>query len=192
MLNYGEQKLGIANPVHLDVQSKKGNLLGSIMSTPEQSKKATGPQMVAVASRFGNINVDKSKTILFPVGLLGMPEKHHFVITDFPNSRLKQFKLLQSMDDDELSFITLPIPLKNDIIDSSDIGSACTDLEIDMSDLTILLIVSVHRGVEGVQLSVNARAPLFIATEKQAAAQYVFTSNKYAVQHFITESKPAA
>ena len=142
--------------------------------------------MEKVNTRFGEIKVDVAKAILFPVGVLGMPDKHHFVLTDFPNPKLGQFKLLQSLDDETLSFITLPVELDNNIIATEDMIAAAKDMEIPTKDLGAVLIVSVHRGLTSVQLSVNARAPIFFDAERRAAAQYVFTSNKYKIQHFIT------
>lgn len=177
----------IAKSGAVGLDTRKAGATSKHMSIPEgTSPKPTGPQMEKISSRFGEITVDASKAILFPVGLLGMPEKNHFVLTDFPNPKLKQFKLLQSLDDHELSFIALPVELENGIIDRADIETACRDMEIAPGDMAVMLIVSVHRGMTSVQLSVNARAPIFVDTERQAAAQYVFTSNKYKVQHFIT------
>lgn len=187
-----EPKVMIANPAAVGLDTRKAELKSRLMTKPEgTSPKPAFPQVDKIESRFGTISVDVEKGILFPVGLLGMPDKHHFVLTDFPNPKLKQFKLLQSLDDPELSFITLPIDIDNGIVEVEDIENACRDMEIPAEDLAMVLIVSVHRGLNGVQLSVNARAPIFIDTERQAAAQYVFTSSKYQVQHFITGNKEA-
>lgn len=182
----------IAKPGVLGLDSSNAATTGKFsMSTPEGTK-AAGPQPEKIESRFGAVTVDKAKAILFPVGILGMPDKHNFVLTDFPNPKLQQFKLLQSLDEHELSFITLPVELDNSILERADVDAACRDMEIDHADLAVLLIVSVHRGMTNVQLSVNARAPIFIDTRRQAAAQYVFTSSKYKVQHFITGEKDAS
>lgn len=185
-----ETKVMIANPAAVGLDSKGFGAKSAPMSTPEgTSQKPAFPQVDKIESRFGTIAVDADKGILFPVGLLGMPDKHHFVLSEFPNPKLKQFKLLQSLDDPQLSFITLPVGLDNNIVHIEDIENACRDLEIPAEDLALVLVVSVHRGMTSVQLSVNARAPIFIDTQRQAAAQYVFTSSKYQVQHFITGDK---
>lgn len=159
------------------------------MSDHASQPAAAGPQIEKIESRFGAVTVDKAKAILFPVGILGMPDMHHFALTDFPNPKLQQFKLLQSLDDHELSFITLPLEVDNAIIAREDIEAAAVDMEIPLGQLGIVLIVSVHRGMTNVQLSVNARAPIFFDTARLAAAQYVFTTSKYQVQHFITGDK---
>lgn len=154
--------------------------------TTQESLKPAFPEIDKLETRYGTVQVGSGKGILFPVGLLGMPEKHHFILTEFPNGKLKQFKLLQSMDDANLSFVTLPLALDNDIIARDDIEHACRDMEIPIKDVAVVLIASIHRTVEGVTLSVNARAPVFIDATRRAGAQYVFTSSKYQVQHFLS------
>lgn len=192
MYQLSEQKVTVANPVGLGLHSTYIDNVSVRMSHSEYTHKtAAKPEIVSIESRFGAVKVDKAKAILFPIGLLGMPDKHNFVLTDFPNPKLQQFKLLQSLDETELSFITLPLEIDNGIIEKDDILAAAQDMEIPLDQLGMVLIVSVHRGVADVQLSVNARAPIFIDTSRQIAAQYVFTSNKYAVQHYITGEKPA-
>lgn len=155
--------------------------------TTQESLKPAFPAIDRIETRYGTVQVKAEKGILFPVGLLGMPEKHHFILTEFPDGKLKQFKLLQSMDEADVSFVTLPLTLDNDIIAREDIEHACRDLEISVEDVAVALIVSIHRGTNGVSLSVNARAPVFVDANRRAGAQYVFTSSKYQVQHFITQ-----
>lgn len=142
-------------------------------------------QPEVIDTRFGKVALRKDKPIIFPRGLLGMPDKFHFFLTDFPNDKLSRFKLLQCLDDYSLSFITLPIDLHNGVIATEDLVEACVDLDIKKENLAALLLVSVHRSVSGGSLSVNARAPLMIDSSARLAAQYVFQSDKYKVQHTI-------
>ena len=139
-----------------------------------------------VDTRFGRITLQKDKPITFHRGLLGMADKFNFFLTDMPSAKLGRFKLLQSLDDYKLSFITLPINLSNDILMAEDMTRACGELGIETDNLVTLLIVSVHRSADKMRLSVNARAPLFIDTSMRLAAQYVFPTDRYEVQHPIT------
>jgi flagellar assembly factor FliW len=141
--------------------------------------------METITSRFGEITVDAGKAISFPRGLLGMPDKSRFVITTFPNPKMQQFTLLQSLDEHALSFITLPLEMKNTIIAENDIRAACRDLQIDEASLGLMLIVSVHRGINQTKLSVNARAPLFIDATRKIGVQHVFQQDHYKVQHML-------
>jgi flagellar assembly factor FliW len=138
-----------------------------------------------IKTRFGEITVDTSKTIMFPQGLLGMPDRFHFVLTNFPNPKMQQFMLLQSVDDPSLSFITLPLNLQNAIIKAEDLRNACREARIDESNMAPLLIVSVHRSLNGVKLSVNARAPILVDAGQRMGVQYVFQQDTYKVQHML-------
>ncbi len=138
-----------------------------------------------IQSRFGEIMVDASRSITFPRGLLGMPDKSNFVLTNFNSPKMEQFKLLQSLDELQLSFITLPLDLTNNIINIADIRGAVDDLQIAYDDLVVLLIVSVHRSPDSVRLSVNARAPLFVDVKQKLGMQYVFQNDTYKVQHML-------
>lgn len=191
MTTAAEMKVKVANEVPMGLHSNHREEAETHMSHVSDTAKLAGAQIETVESRFGPVTIDRSKAIFFPVGILGMPEMHHFVLTEFPNEKLRQFKLLQSLDDLSLSFITLPLDLDNGIISRQDVDTAARDMEIPVEQLGMVLIVSVHRGLTSVQLSVNARAPIFFDTARLAAAQYVFTSNKYQVQHFITGEQHA-
>lgn len=145
-----------------------------------------------IETRFGKIAIRRDAPLRFTQGLLGMPEKVNFCLLDFPVKKFPQFRLLQSLDDDALSFITLPVDVENSIIDREDIEKALKDLSIPAKDLTILLIVSVHRGASDVKISVNARAPLMIDAHRREATQYVFQNNRYLVQQALTLSEQGA
>ena len=145
-----------------------------------------GPMDEAIETRFGMVTIQRENPILFPSGPLGMPDKQNFCLSAFPSVKMQRFKLLQSLDDMKLSFITLPLELHNPILNSDDVAAACKDVDISLSNLALMVIVSVHRSPSGIKLSVNARAPLLVDTANRLAIQYVFPSEKYLVQHFIT------
>jgi flagellar assembly factor FliW len=138
-----------------------------------------------IQSRFGEIVVDRSKSVEFLHGLLGMSDMLHFALTHFPSEKMKQFMLLQSLDDKSVSFITLPLPLDNAIIAAADLRAVCNELNIAEADMATLLIVSVHRSLTEVKLSVNARAPLIIDSVRRTGTQHVFQNDKYKVQHML-------
>jgi flagellar assembly factor FliW len=138
-----------------------------------------------IKSRFGEIQIDTTKSVGFPRGMLGMPDRFHFVLTKFPSEKMQQFMLLQSLEDSALSFITLPVELENPIIAVEDLKSAAHDLQISFGNLAVLLVVSVHRSPDQVRLSVNARAPLLIDIERKLGAQHVFQQDHYKVQHML-------
>lgn len=154
------------------------------LSAPPVPELPTSQQ---VDSRFGPIIINTRNRIVFSRGLLGMPERKHFALANFPSEKMQQFKLLQSLDDNSLSFITLPLEVDNAIIAKDDILMACQALNISLADLALLLVVSVYRTPDNTRISVNARAPIFLDAEKKWGVQHVFPNSKYLVQHVIKE-----
>ncbi len=153
---------------------------------------ATGAQAGAtkgniVNTRFGAVTVERDNPIVFPKGLLGFPERTQFCLTHFPVEKFGQFKLLQSLEEDELSFIALPLPFDNPIIERADLEAGCREMNFPIQDTAVLLIVSVHRELKQVRLSANARAPLFFHAPRRQAEQYVLHNNKYEVRHMLGE-----
>lgn len=140
---------------------------------------------VTVESRFGPITINISNAVYFPSGLLGMPNNVQFCLADLPKETLEQFKLLQSLEDESLSFVVFPIDFDNPLIEKQDLQQAAEALQLEEKDTTILLITTVNRTPEKVSLSVNVRAPLLIDVERKLGAQYVLSSEKYNVRHII-------
>ena len=62
---------------------------------------------------------------------------------------------------------------------------ACKELGMAVENLVVLLMVTVQR-TPSTRITVNARAPLLIDSSARLAAQYVFPSDRYQVQHLIT------
>lgn len=155
------------------------------MGTQAHSQAMTGAQIKEVDTRFGRVSINLANAIHFPKGLVGMPDKTDFCLTSFPNEKLARFKLMQSASDDDLAFITLPIDAENEFVDQEDVSMACQMLGIPAQDVAMLLIVSVHRGVGGVRLSVNCVAPVFIDSARKTATQFVFAHTKYRVRTML-------
>lgn len=147
---------------------------------------ASGDTREVVQSRFGEIVIDTRNALMFPKGLLGMPQCRNFALANFPSEKMQQFKLLQCLDDLSMSFIALPGGVQNAIVSEDDVRLAARELDIEESDLIMLFIVCVHRNPDATRLSVNARAPVFIDASRKSGAQYVFLHDQYRVQHYIT------
>lgn len=148
-----------------------------------QDKNPNEPRIVR--SRFGEVMVDPTKSIQFTRGLLGIPDRVNFALVNFPSEKMHQFMLMQSLEEDALSFIMLPLPNENAVISYSDVQMACRELQIAESNLALLVIVSVHRSPTQMTLSVNARAPIFIDAERKIGVQYVFQNDAYKIQHML-------
>ncbi len=139
-----------------------------------------------IETRFGRVVVYRQQPISFPNGLLGIPDKMQYCLTRFPSEKMARFKLLQSLEDTQLSFITLPVDITNPLIEQADIEQAASDLDIAVGGLAVLLVVTVHRESGLAKLSVNARAPILINVNRRVAVQYVFPHTKYLIRQPLT------
>lgn len=154
----------------------------AIIGQPAVEEESAGE---VIDTRFGRVTIYRKSPIIFPNGMLGMPDKFQFCLTSFPSEKLSRFKLLQSLEEDALSFITLPVELDNTLVERGDIEQACRDLDVAVEQAAILFIVSVQRDVNGTQLLVNARAPIIMNVARRLAAQYVFHNSKYLIRQPI-------
>lgn len=133
-------------------------------------------------TRFGRVSVNPAQAIMFPNGLLGMPDRHRFCLSHFPSDKMERFKVLQSLEDAALSFIALPMDLQNPIIEKQDLLQAARDVDISIEDLAVVLLVAVHRDTGIARLTVNARAPILIHAKRRVAVQFVFSNTKYQIR----------
>lgn len=139
-----------------------------------------------VATRFGDITINTDKAILFQHGLLGIPGRINFCVSEFPSENMQQFKLLQCVEDDNLCFITIPAEINNNVVSEADLIEGCKTLSINPNDLVLFFIVTVHRDSKNVKISINARAPIFTDLNSSTATQFVLSNPEYKVQHFIS------
>lgn len=168
------------------------------MLTQEYAMTGTGPAILSqtavadvpdteiIDTRFGKVTLYRKNPIVFPNGILGMPDKFQFCLTSFPSEKLSRFKLLQSLEDHALSFIMLPVELDNALIDRADVEQACKDLDLAPDNTALLLMVTVNREAGALHMSVNTRAPVFMNVQRRLASQYVFHNAKYQIRQPVT------
>jgi len=136
-------------------------------------------------SRFGEVSYTQAAILDFPNGLLGMPNQIKFFISKMPVEKLKNFQVMQSLVDDDISFAILPHDFLPEGLEADDVAEIKAIMEIKGDEMLMMLIASVQHTSSGARLSVNLRAPLFINTDTKEAYQIVLANNKYQVQHFL-------
>ena len=149
-------------------------------------------ETVKIETRFGSMEFQMENAIYMPRGMLGYADFHDFGLANMPDPKLQQFKVLQSLETPDLSFIVAPLSPESDTIDPADIGQACDLLTIDPQKVIVLLVVSTRRIGATTQISVNVRAPVLIDAAAKRAYQYVLPNNKYSVRQVIGVAGPQA
>jgi flagellar assembly factor FliW len=118
-------------------------------------------------SRFGTLEIDEDKLIIFPEGLLGFPNLKRYILIDYKDTPIKW---LQSVDDSYTAFIVVePTLLYPDYsINLDSITREFLQLKNDC-DLTMLVIIR----VEGEQVIANLNGPLLFNASLMRGIQIV-------------------
>jgi len=165
------------------MKSSQTALAESTTGLESGSVEAAGENAVTIENRFGTFAFDPKLAIAFPRGLLGFPDHREFGLADLADPRLTAFKLLQSLADPSLCFLVSPCASEGGPHAAADLEPALADLSIAREDAAVLLLVTVRKAVEGIQVTVNLRAPVLVDTRAQTAQQYVLRNEDYRIQH---------
>ena len=136
-----------------------------------------------IKNKFGVLKVDLSRQINFSKGLIGISDASEFVLTKCPNDKFKNFKLLQSLQNDEITFLVYPISMDNNYYQRIEIEQVCKLFNIKFEDAVIVLIASIILENGTLKLVVNTKAPVFIDSDKMQASQYVMPNPNLEIQH---------
>src|SRR5205809_1850908 len=138
--------------------------------------------MEVQTSRFGPVEVDESRIINFPRGILGFPKYRGYLLIQ-PEAD-STFYWLQSVDAADLAFVVTDpllfvadyqVPLREET--RADLGLN------DLSEANVLVIVN----KVGDMLTANLQGPLVIHATSRAAAQIVISEKKYQTRHPILQ-----
>ncbi len=137
---------------------------------------------IALATRFGEMEIDPDSTIRMPRGLLGFANLRDFALAALPEERYGGLRVLQSLEDASLSFIVLPYEKTAGAIAGEDLTEAFQALGIAEAEGAVLLIVSVRRTGDETSVSVNLRAPVMVDVKNRKAWQHVLANQAYPVR----------
>lgn len=158
----------------------------SILVGMANSSPMTGDaDLVTVESHFGVFEFDRKLCITLPKGLLGFSDYRDFGITAIPNEKLAPLLLLQSIESAELTFVVRPYDPAMALIEEQDMAAAFEALSICPNSGVALLLTTFHRTPDGLQQSVNLRAPLLVDSEAKQAWQHIFRNDRYDVRHML-------
>lgn len=135
--------------------------------------------MMIESTRFGTFEVDETRAIEFPEGLLGFPASTSYVLVEVEDS---PYSWLQSANEPAVAFLaTAPFDFFPDydlVLDEE--GQDALQIE-DPADSAVLVLLTVHRDDSGeaVDLTANLLGPLVINTERRIARQLVLDSAGY-------------
>ncbi len=138
--------------------------------------------VIVQTSRFGPVEVDETRMIQFPRGILGFPQHKDYVLIQ-PEVD-STFYWLQSASAADLAFVVTDpllfvpdyqVPLREE-----------TRAELALADLTEANVLVIVNKV-GDMLTANLQGPLVIHATTRVAAQIVISEKKYQTRHPILQ-----
>lgn len=138
--------------------------------------------MLVQTSRFGPVEIDDSRVIVFPKGLLGFPRHKQYVLIQ-PNAD-SCFYWLQSTDQPELAFVvtdpslwisTYRVPIKREQMEELGIRS--------IEEAQVFVIVNKR----GNMLTGNLQGPLVIHLQSKTGEQLVLSDRRFTTRAPLME-----
>ena len=151
-------------------------------AVPNRDQEAEGPDGITVETRFGCFVFTPANRFHFAQGLVGFSQLRQFGLGNFPDPNLADFNLLQSLDDSSLTFIVHPLPLEGGPIASPDVEECFSVCNLSLSHGHLLSIVTIQPTGDGIQLSINLRAPILLDVSRMRGRQFVLSNNDYPVR----------
>lgn len=140
-----------------------------------------GVEKVELQTKIGTLQIDESKVIYFPVGILGFAEHHRYVVVEQQDS---VFSFLQSLDEPELSFVVImPELVRGDY--SVQLSQEQIELlQIDVpEDARVYGIVTIPENVA--DMTVNLQAPVIINSKNMLGTQVIIPGDQYHTKHNV-------
>ncbi len=156
----------------------------SVTAAPPPSVSQPLSDSVTVETRFGCYEFTDRNRVTMPQGPLGFQDCHNFALANLPDPRLEPFKLLQSLDDPDLSFIVTTLPADGGPVAAEDLEVLCRSAGIPLEEALFLLIVTMRPDPagEGIIMTVNLRAPIVFSPRSRLARQCVSSNADYPLQ----------
>ncbi len=139
---------------------------------------------VIINNKFGTLCLQPESFLHFASGLVGLPEYTRFALSSIPGVGTdSKFRLLQNLDEANLSFLVLPTTAADALLESTDVEHLAKTFNIRNDNLIIMHIVTMRENDKGaISMTLNMKAPIIADAGTQTALQYVLPSNKYDVQ----------
>lgn len=130
--------------------------------------------MLIEGTRFGDIEVDQGKEIVFPRGLIGFADARRYVLIEPRGRGLVAW--LQSLDVPALAFPVIEGAVVGDGYPHPSPHVLADDAGIPGDNLAVLVVVSARKG-EG--LLANLLAPIVVDMQSRTGAQVVLDHKRF-------------
>lgn len=136
--------------------------------------------MVFISKIHGKLEYEEEDIIIFKKEILGFDNKEKFVLVELED--YKPFKLLQSLEDEEVGLIlTSPFEFYDDYKVNLP-EETLNRLNIDNEE-EVLLLTTITLSSDPKKITTNLKAPIIINKKANLAEQIIIDDSKYNIKH---------
>ena len=134
---------------------------------------------------FGEIEIDDSKIIHFPSGIIGFPEMTDFALVfDEEKGSDTPIRWLQSLQETEFAMPVMdPLMVAGDYNPEVEEDHLLPLGEVTPENTLVLVTVTVPKDLT--KMSVNLQAPIIINADSKKATQIIVNSEKFPIKYYI-------
>ena len=133
---------------------------------------------------FGEIEIEDSKIITFPKGIIGFPDMTQFALMHDRDKDSNTIRWLQSLDEP-----TFAMPVMDPLYVKPDFNPVVEEEVIKdllpMADEDMLVLVTVTVPQDLTKMTVNLKGPIIINSDNCKAAQVIIDDDDYPVKYPI-------
>ncbi len=134
--------------------------------------------MVIQTSRFGGIDVDEQRYLMFPCGLLGFPEDREYAL--IRTGEQSTFYWMQSVERPDLAFVVCDPRL---FVPDYELPMKADDLaQVGLEDASQAQVFVIVNKVDDT-LTGNLRGPLVLNVATRVGRQLVLSDKRYSTRH---------
>ncbi len=137
--------------------------------------------MKKIDTRFGQVEYDPANLLHFPIGLIGFPTLHDFIV--MPNKKKGPLFWIQAIDDTEIAFV-LTDPT-NFFLDYSITPDDTERKQLLIDPEEPCFILSVVTVPPDQNISINLAAPILFAPSSNRAIQIILEDSSYESKTFL-------
>lgn len=135
---------------------------------------------------FGEVEIDDSKIISFPNGIIGFPDLKRFTLMYDEEKGTDTIKWLQSIDEPSFAMPVMdPLIVCPDYKPEVDVNITEDVGDLQNDDLLVLVTVTVPHDLK--QMTVNLMGPFIINVKDMKAVQTIIDNDDYPVKFPIYE-----
>ena len=129
-------------------------------------------------SRFGELEVDEARLVVFDSGLLGFPDQHHYALVQ--TGRGSGFYWLQAVEKPDLAFVVCDPRL---FVADYEVPVKLADLAgIELTDPDKAQVFVIVNKIDDL-LTGNFQGPLVVNVDNRRGRQLVLSDKRYSTRH---------